>query len=94
MTVTGFSSEPFSPDIPISLTDHLTHDEVAIIADHDAPQLDGRVEGGGHHPVTVLLASVEHLGIEDHLTYHLCQSLIKKIKQVTKTKAITIQHQY
>ena len=25
-------------------------DEAAIIADHDAPQLDGGVEGGGHHP--------------------------------------------
>ena len=38
------------------------------------PQLDDGEEGGGHHHVTVLLDSVEHLGIEDHLTYHLRQT--------------------
>ena len=31
------------------------------------------LECGGHHPVTVLLASVEHLGIEDHLIYQIHQ---------------------
>ena len=44
---------------------YLTCDEAAIIADHDAPQLDSGLEGGGLHPVTVLLANVEHIGIED-----------------------------
>ena len=46
----------------------------AIIADHDAPQLDSGLEGGGHHTVTVLLASVEHLGIENHLIYQIYQT--------------------
>ena len=53
---------------------YLTCDEAAIIVDHDAPQLDSGLEGGGHHPVAVLLASVEHLGIEDHLIYQIHQT--------------------
>ena len=69
-----------SPQSPFLLTDlshwltYLTRNEAVIIADHDVPQLDDGVEGGGHHHITVLLASVEHLGIEDHLTYHLRQT--------------------
>ena len=31
------------------------------------------LEGGGHHPVTVLLATVEYFGIEDHLIYQIHQ---------------------
>ena len=33
--------------------------EAAIIADHDAPQLDGGVEGGGHSSVTEMPACRE-----------------------------------
>ena len=72
-----WQDSPQSPIFPTDLSHWLTYltcGEAAITADHDAPQRDGGVEGGGHHPVTVLLASVEHLGIEDHLTYHLRQT--------------------
>ena len=65
-----------SPQSPFLLTDlshwltYLTRDEAAIIADHDAPQLDGGVEGGGHSSVTEMPACrVLHPVSHKHTSY-------------------------
>ena len=71
MTVTYDSTQ--SPFLQTDLSHWLTYlsrDEAAIIADHDAPQLDGGVEGGGHYPVTEMPACrVLHPVSHKHTSY-------------------------